>query len=85
MRLDPSVAVRYTTLAPDDVVMLAGLPVTSPERTAFDLGRRGPRVAALIAMDAILRQRIVKPEAVEMQRQRLTGAVPAAGYGSRAL
>jgi Protein of unknown function (DUF559)/AbiEi antitoxin C-terminal domain len=65
MRLDSRVAVRYTTLARDDVVMLAGLPVTSPERTAFDLGRHGPRVAALIAMDAILRQRIVKPEAVE--------------------
>jgi hypothetical protein len=73
MRPDPSVAVHYTTLARDDVTFLAGVPLTSPERTAFDVGRRGSRAGALAAMDAILRQRIVKVEAVEALAQERCG------------
>jgi hypothetical protein len=43
---------------------LAGITVTTPERTAFDLGRRASRTAALIALDAMLHRRVVKLDAV---------------------
>jgi Protein of unknown function (DUF559) len=36
--------------------------VTTPLRTAFDLGRTGTRVDALIAVDALLNRRVVKLE-----------------------
>jgi Protein of unknown function (DUF559)/AbiEi antitoxin C-terminal domain len=69
MRADRRIALHYTTLTRDDVTVLAGVPLTSPERTAFDVGRHGSRATALIALDAILHQRIVKAEAVEAVAQ----------------
>jgi hypothetical protein len=44
---------RTAALAPEDVVEVDGMPVTTPLRTAFDLGRQphlGPAVVALDAM-----------------------------------
>jgi hypothetical protein len=38
--------------------------VTSPARTAFDLGRDADRVAAVVALDALLHQRVIKPDAL---------------------
>ncbi|GIG89647.1 endonuclease domain-containing protein [Plantactinospora endophytica] len=38
----------------------AGLPVTTPLRTAFDLGRKSPRTEAVVAVDALLNRRLVK-------------------------
>lgn len=35
--------------------MLGGLPVTTPPRTAFDIGRRHPTRSAVARMDALLR------------------------------
>jgi hypothetical protein len=64
VRPDKRIATHYTTLAHDDVTSLAGTAVTTPERTAFDLGRRGSRTAALIALDALLHRRLVKVDAV---------------------
>jgi hypothetical protein len=69
IRRDRRIAAHYTTLARDDVTVLGGVPITSPERTAFDVCRSGSRVTALIAMDAILRQGMVKAEAVEALAQ----------------
>jgi very-short-patch-repair endonuclease len=41
-----------------------GMPVTSPERTAFDLGRRAPMSDAVVALDALLAARVVTEQAV---------------------
>ena len=43
------------TLAETDVIELAGVPVTTPLRTACDLGRLLHRDSALAALDALLR------------------------------
>ena len=43
------------TLTRDDVWQVAGLAVTSPLRTAWDLGRLAPRDRAIGAIDALLR------------------------------
>lgn len=42
------------TLLPDEVVDIGGIPVTTPARTAFDLGRRRGRTLAVIRVDALL-------------------------------
>jgi very-short-patch-repair endonuclease len=39
----------------DECGVVAGLPVTTPERTAFDLGRRGTVDAAVARLDALAR------------------------------
>lgn len=41
-----------------------GLPVTTPLRTAFDLGRQPPRTEAVVAVDALLNRRLVKSAAL---------------------
>ncbi|MGZ8176364.1 hypothetical protein ACXVUM_00415 [Williamsia sp. SKLECPSW1] len=47
--------IRTDQLGPDDVVECAGMPVTSPVRTAFDLGRRRPDWLALGHLDDMAR------------------------------
>jgi hypothetical protein len=59
------VGVHYTTLADHDVTWLGELPVTTPERTAFDLGRRSSRAGALVAIDALTHRRLVKLDALQ--------------------
>jgi hypothetical protein len=67
----PRISVHHTVLGPDDVTVLDGLPVTSPERTAFDLGRRLPRTDAIVLLDAMLHQEELDAGAVwELARQR---------------
>ena len=39
----------------DEVCTVSGIPVTTPARTAYDLGRRGPLVTAVIRLDALMR------------------------------
>jgi hypothetical protein len=56
--------IHRVQLNPDEVVRRGGLPVTSPARTAFDLGSGRDPVAAVVAIDALLYQRIVKPSAL---------------------
>lgn len=47
-------------LLPGDIATLASIPVTTPVRTAFDLGRQPHRVHALIALDAMCHRRLVR-------------------------
>ncbi|MBV8967131.1 MAG: hypothetical protein JO191_13260, partial [Mycobacteriaceae bacterium] len=47
--------VRNETLADDEITRVAGLPVTTPARTAFDLGRHLARGEALARLDALMR------------------------------
>ncbi|MGC2655423.1 MAG: hypothetical protein WA317_17910 [Mycobacterium sp.] len=51
----PGIIVRRETLSADDVTLLAGLPVTTPARTAFDLARHLPRNVAVTHLDALAR------------------------------
>jgi hypothetical protein len=56
VRRHPRLEVRRGPLPPEDVTDLLGLPVTVPERTAFDVARLLPRVEAAIRLDALLHQ-----------------------------
>lgn len=47
-------------LCPGDVTKLAQLPLTTPVRTAFDLGRQPNRVHGLVALDALCHRRLVR-------------------------
>lgn len=59
LRRHARLAVSYAALAGDDLAWFAGLPVTAPARTAFDLGRRGSLGDAVVAVDALLNRRVV--------------------------
>jgi very-short-patch-repair endonuclease len=61
VRPHPRVAVTYADLPTDDVTRFAALPLTTGVRTAFDLGRRLPRTEALVALDALLHRKVVRP------------------------
>ncbi|MGC4787308.1 endonuclease domain-containing protein [Micromonospora sp. DT178] len=60
MRAHPRLRVHRSVVPDSDRTRLGGLPVTTPLRTAFDLGRRAPRDDALVAVDALLHRRAVK-------------------------
>ncbi|MFC6019627.1 DUF559 domain-containing protein [Plantactinospora solaniradicis] len=64
LRPRPQLTVTRSTLSAQDVTTFAGLPVTTPVRTAFDLGRRPPRTSAVVAIDALFNRRLVKPAAL---------------------
>lgn len=53
-RPQPGLTTRADTLADDEIVRRAGLPVTSRIRTAFDLGRLLERRQALARLDALM-------------------------------
>jgi hypothetical protein len=54
-RRQPGLVIRMDRFRPDEVTMVAGLPVTTTARTAFDLGRHLPRAQALGRLDALMR------------------------------
>jgi hypothetical protein len=53
------VRIQRATLISGDIVRIRGLPVTSALRTALDLGRRGPLVDAVVALDMALHQGLI--------------------------
>jgi hypothetical protein len=55
MRQQPGLVVRAETIAADEVTRVAGIAVTTPARTAFDIGRHLPRRQALARLDALMR------------------------------
>jgi hypothetical protein len=52
--------VHRVRLDAGDVERRCGVPVTSPFRTAFDLGSEADPVSALVALDALLYHRVVR-------------------------
>ncbi|WP_231925283.1 endonuclease domain-containing protein [Micromonospora purpureochromogenes] len=60
LRAHPRLQVTRSALPRSDRTRFAGLPVTTALRTAFDLGRQGPRDEALVTVDALLHRRVVK-------------------------
>lgn len=65
---------RNETLADDEVTIVAGLPVTTPARTAFDLGRHLPREGAVPRLDALMRATPYAVEEVLLLAKRYRGA-----------
>jgi very-short-patch-repair endonuclease len=53
-RAPAGLTIVRSPLPPHDVTERAGVPVTSAERTAFDVARRLPVVEAVVALDAML-------------------------------
>jgi hypothetical protein len=56
---------RRDTLVDDEVLILDGRPVTTPERTAFDIGRRGSVMSAVARLDALANATGLKIDDVE--------------------
>ncbi|MGC0414713.1 type IV toxin-antitoxin system AbiEi family antitoxin domain-containing protein [Embleya sp. AB8] len=55
---------RTMALAPGEVVRLAGIPVTSPLRTAADLARTSDRDTGVVVLDGFLRAGLIPPAAL---------------------
>lgn len=66
--------VRNETLAADEWTSIAGLPVTTLSRTAFDLGRHAPRINAVARLDALMHAKPFATEAVLRLADRHAGA-----------
>jgi hypothetical protein len=60
-------------IADDEVVMLRGIPVTAPARTALDLASRYPRDMAVGLIDALARATRLKMADVELLAERYKG------------
>src|SRR4029079_4160563 len=71
------VRIHRATLAPGDVWMVRGCPVTSPLRTALDLARHLPLEQGVAVVDAFMRAGLLTAEAF------VEGARQAAGPGRR--
>ncbi len=57
-------------LGDDEVLMLDGMPVTTPARTALDIGCRDSRVEATAAIDALIRATGLDPAEANMLARR---------------
>jgi hypothetical protein len=64
-RPPPLIVARNETLDAGEILTIAGVPVTSPARTAFDLGRRSGLETAVIRVDALARATGVAVEDVQ--------------------
>ncbi|OBI48112.1 hypothetical protein A5707_18560 [Mycobacterium kyorinense] len=66
--------VRNETLDDHETTHVVGLPVTTPARTAYDLGRRLPRGQAVARLDALMRATPFSVEDVLLTAKRRRGA-----------
>jgi hypothetical protein len=73
-RCHPGLVVRNETLADDEISYVARLPVTTPARTAYDLGRHLPRGQAVARLDALMRATPFSHEEVVLLAKRHPGA-----------
>jgi AbiEi antitoxin C-terminal domain/Protein of unknown function (DUF559) len=65
VRPPPLVVAHNDTLLPGEIADVDGVPVTTPARTAFDIGRRTPLNAAVPRLDALAHATDVKSVDVE--------------------
>lgn len=61
-RAHPGLVVRRDRPAPGEIVEVDGIRVTSPLRTAFDLGRQDDLLDAVVAVDALAHHRRFAPD-----------------------
>jgi hypothetical protein len=73
-RPHPGLVVRNETLADDEITHVARLPVTTPARTAYDLGRYLPRAQAIARIDALMHATPFSVEDVLLLAKRHSGA-----------
>jgi len=69
-RRQAGMIVRMDRVAADEVLTIDGLPVTTPARTAFDLGRHLRRHAAMAQLDALMRAAPFAGDEVELLMRR---------------
>jgi hypothetical protein len=68
------VITRCQRVEDDEVTRVAGLPLTTPARTAYDLARRLPSGAAVARLDALMRATPFSVEDVLLLAKRYPGA-----------
>jgi hypothetical protein len=68
------VITRNQRIGPDEVTRVAGLPVTTLARTAFDLARQLPAAEAVARLDALMRATPFSAEDVLLLTRRYPGA-----------
>jgi hypothetical protein len=73
-RAPPMLVVHSDRLAPDETHVIDGMVVTTPQRTAFDIGRRSSLVDGVQRIDALIRATEVKVTDIEAVIDRHPGA-----------
>lgn len=73
-RAQPGIIVREERIRDDEITEVCGVPVTTPVRTALDLGRHLPRDAAVTNLDALGRATGVTPDQALYLAGRYRGA-----------
>jgi hypothetical protein len=68
------IVIHRGKLRDDEICVVRGMPVTTPVRTAFDLGRRDRLQTAIIQVDALANATGLKPEDVERLAESRRGA-----------
>jgi hypothetical protein len=68
------IVLHNDTLSSVEIVVVHGIPVTTPARTAFDLGRRYGRTLAVIRVDALLQSTSLKLTEIDALIDRHRGA-----------
>lgn len=68
------ILIHRDELCDDESQLIRGISLTTPERTAFDLGRRPGRTVAVIGVDALANATGLRPSAVERLIDRHAGA-----------
>lgn len=68
------IVARNERILDDEITCVGGLPVATPARTAFDLGRYLERGQAIARMDALMRARAFSTEEVLLLAKRYRGA-----------
>lgn len=74
IRSPRGIVVRHERVEDDEIACVAGIPVTTPARTAFDLGRFLPRTKAVERLDALMRACPFSIEDVLILAKRYRGA-----------
>jgi very-short-patch-repair endonuclease len=74
VRTHAGLLVRQDRIPPDELQVLDGLLLTTPQRTAYDLGRRAPLVEAVVAVDALAHVHGFHPRDVLVVGRRHLGA-----------
>ncbi|OBH59273.1 hypothetical protein A5687_20970 [Mycobacterium mantenii] len=69
----PGIQTHRDRIEDDEIELVAGMPVTSPIRTALDLGCWYPVVSAVAAIDALARATEIKAADVELLARRYLG------------
>lgn len=73
-RPPPGIIARNEHLDPDEITTVSCISVTTPERTAYDLGRHLPRNDAIIRLDALMHATPFSVEGVLLLAERHRGA-----------